>query len=502
MRSNTFSSIAFSFLLALLVLHAQAATIIKGPYLQTVTKTSVVVSWQTDVATTGTVDIGTDDSYGTVVADTDSKEFHEVLVDGLSAETVYHYRVTADDAVTTDAAFQTAVNSGTPFKFTFYGDSQDLNAYHQQIVAISDSINPDFYIILGDLVANEVGGEWQTFFDNERIQLRDTPFLPVKGNHDGAGDTMRVYWQQLRENLTYSYDYGNVHIANITRHRAGIPDTGSGYSDYAELNNWLLDSTRVWLEADLAAASTNPEIDWIFVLRHQPYIKNDVFQSWDPLFDQYGVDFVLTGDAHLYSRSVPLTDEQPDFQGTVHIVSGTASKLHPGSGTDSLFADTIYDKNNGVNAEDAVEHHCGYFEVNGKDIVFKDFIAPDGALFDSCRVVKDNDGNVILRENSVVQPGTTPVAPHTGRNSSRQVSLRAPVGTGTVVLETARSGSLTLDIYDMTGRRVSSLRRPDVRAGRHTIGLPGSAATTPGIGLYLVRVRHGQEAASAPLAAF
>ena len=56
----------------------------------------------------------------------------------------------------------------------------------------------------------------------------------------------------------------------------------------------------------LAAAASNPAIEWIFVLHHRPIYgpssnhpnESDVRDVWDPLFDQYKVDFVLTAHNH------------------------------------------------------------------------------------------------------------------------------------------------------------------------------------------------------------
>ena len=65
---------------------------------------------------------------------------------------------------------------------------------------------------------------------------------------------------------------------------------------------------------DLEKTSQNKNIEWIFVIFHKPmyssiskqleeYIMRDKYQN---LFDTYGVDLVIQGHNHIYSRTLPL----------------------------------------------------------------------------------------------------------------------------------------------------------------------------------------------------
>ena len=66
---------------------------------------------------------------------------------------------------------------------------------------------------------------------------------------------------------------------------------------------------------DLEKTSKNENIDWIIVMFHKPmysplskqfeeYILREKYQ---PLFDKYGVDLVISGHNHIYSRTLPLS---------------------------------------------------------------------------------------------------------------------------------------------------------------------------------------------------
>ena len=72
---------------------------------------------------------------------------------------------------------------------------------------------------------------------------------------------------------------------------------------------------------DLEKASKNKRIDWIIVMFHKPmysplskqleeYFVRDKYQ---PIFDKYGVDLVISGHNHIYSRTLPLSFNKIDI---------------------------------------------------------------------------------------------------------------------------------------------------------------------------------------------
>ncbi|HSF50345.1 MAG TPA: metallophosphoesterase, partial [Nitrososphaeraceae archaeon] len=72
---------------------------------------------------------------------------------------------------------------------------------------------------------------------------------------------------------------------------------------------------------DLEKTSQNKDIDWIIVMLHKPlyssiskqleeYIIRDKYQ---PIFDKYGVDLVIQGHNHIYTRTLPLSFNESDI---------------------------------------------------------------------------------------------------------------------------------------------------------------------------------------------
>jgi hypothetical protein len=69
-----------------------------------------------------------------------------------------------------------------------------------------------------------------------------------------------------------------------------------------------------FIENELKTASTNPKIDWTFVVESIPIYtspaqhpgNSTIRDIYHPLFDKYGVDVVFTSDNHNYQRTFPL----------------------------------------------------------------------------------------------------------------------------------------------------------------------------------------------------
>ncbi|HSA83944.1 MAG TPA: fibronectin type III domain-containing protein [Patescibacteria group bacterium] len=73
---------------------------------------SITISWTTNLASTGVLDYGTTTSYGSSVSSSTSSTSHSVTLTGLSADTTFHYRITAssggNDLQSSDYTFTTA----------------------------------------------------------------------------------------------------------------------------------------------------------------------------------------------------------------------------------------------------------------------------------------------------------------------------------------------------------------------------------------------------------
>jgi chitodextrinase len=76
---------------------------------------SALVTWKTDKETSSKIEYGTTTSYGGTVSSDSMGKSHRTVLSGLSADTVYHFKITAIDgrgnaAVSIDTTFKTAVS--------------------------------------------------------------------------------------------------------------------------------------------------------------------------------------------------------------------------------------------------------------------------------------------------------------------------------------------------------------------------------------------------------
>ncbi len=310
-----------------------AGALLKGPYLQNVTPTSITVVWQNDRTSAGQVHLRGDGTER--VIDAPACRVCEVILSDLAPSTRYTYRVSvvgdgADAAVPAagrTGEFATAPPNGAdvPVTFIVYGDTRQYAENHRRVTQRASTEVPDFLLATGDMV--DEGGkleQWQTFFDVESDLIRDNVLYPALGNHDrqGRGRTADTYRQffSLPENSPnpereYAFTFARVRVVVLD----------SNASSFA-----LTDQTA-WLERELIAARQDPAIDHVFVVMHHPPFsislhggQRELREKWTPLFERYGVAAVFSGHDHVYSRA--------EHNGLRYFVSGGGgAPLYPRS---------------------------------------------------------------------------------------------------------------------------------------------------------------------------
>ncbi|MCS7464093.1 metallophosphoesterase family protein [Paenibacillus doosanensis] len=251
---------------------------------------------------------------------------HKANITGLEPDTEYTYRVGSGEAGgwSDPAVFRTAPADADEVTFLDVADSQgeteeDFAVWGQTLDKAFELFGDARFIVHnGDLTEQpEDAGAWDAFFGKAQAWLDRIPLMPVTGNHDEIDKNADAFVQHFNvpdngaegsiPGTTYSFDYGPVHIA--------VMNTESNVKAQAE-----------WLRADLRG--TNKE--WLIVALHRgPYGGNQdeaIVKRWVPVFDEFGVDLVLQGHNHEYSRSYPLKGDaivQPG-EGTVYVVPNTA----------------------------------------------------------------------------------------------------------------------------------------------------------------------------------
>ncbi|MYL33908.1 hypothetical protein GLW05_09880 [Pontibacillus yanchengensis] len=273
----------------------------------------------------------TGDSF-TFESDEGAMQVHEAKATALEPGTSYMYRVgNGQQGGWSDAAsFTTEAGGDKPFTFLFTTDTQSAASTNMTWgygiwgdifdKALTQYPNARFMLLSGDIV--DRGDEqihWENWFKAAQQQLPTINMVPTMGNHDvyGTGEKNFAAQFQLPENgpegekeFAYSFDYSNVHIAVLN-------------------SEGDLQKQAEWLKQDMAASDKQ----WNIVSFHRsPYHSHpdraslDVRHAWTPVFDEAGVDLVLSGHDHAYMRSYPLYDGEKVNQdkGTTYIIGGSA----------------------------------------------------------------------------------------------------------------------------------------------------------------------------------
>jgi len=317
---------------------------------------------------------------GTVSQASEGKTAHKVSVSGLKPDTYYRYSV-SNDGINWSYEYSYKTPKTDSFRFAVVGDPQltrgaqdsTSNLFSadkttaqgwKDTVARIAAANADFIAGVGDQVdvtnrGDEV--EYSHFFAPP--ELRSIPFAPAVGNHD------RHY------PFLYHYNLPNV------RQFTPITSTSSASEEYAVTeaagNYWYTYNNALFVVLNTSAypdstANAMPYIDrfdrtlgsaiaanrgnytWLFVQHHKSTasvadhladydIQYYVEAGFEELMTKHGVDFVLAGHDHVYSRSFPLTGRKggtpsvPDYSqgggtilrpnGTIYVTVTTASGL-------------------------------------------------------------------------------------------------------------------------------------------------------------------------------
>jgi hypothetical protein len=330
-----------------------ATTVVRGPYLQVATPTSMVIRWRTDYAETSVVRYGLTRNDLTLSAKSEGVGTeHIVQLADLKPGTKYFYRVGSGNEKPAAAGAEDAAGVGPlsafvtpppvgPAKSTrvwVLGDPGTKNDIQRAVRDVyykfTGARGTDLWLLLGDnAYPDGTDADYQkAIFEMYPETLRSAPIWPALGNHDGksansitqSGVYYDIFTLPTRgqaggvasgTEAYYSYDYANIHFICLDSHDTERTADGA---------------MAQWLKADLAATQR----DWIVAYFHHPtYTKGthdsdkearsvEMRQVFLPILEAGGTDLVLTGHSHTYERS-PLVDGHyglsPTFDPAAHI---------------------------------------------------------------------------------------------------------------------------------------------------------------------------------------
>ena len=251
---------------------------------------------------------------------------HKAVFYGLKPETAYKWRITDGQSGNgATGGFTTPVSeAGKAFTFGFVTDPQAIDAAGylpfrnllQRMLGKAPDLS--FLILGGDVVDNGAKpAQWWGFFQTAWQYLQSVPILAVPGNHEYMGDAKldayKAFW--------------------------GLPATGpANFAEtaYTVLNGDArfymldtqgnLDEQLAWLKKEKAASSSK----WNIVVMHRGiyggfYDESAYRKKVAPVFDELGMDLVLSGHDHTWLRTTMKAGKKvPLGTGTTYVAGGAS----------------------------------------------------------------------------------------------------------------------------------------------------------------------------------
>ena len=349
--------------------------------------------------------------------------------------------------------------------FAVIGDFGMGNQAESDVANLVKSWNPDFIITVGDnnypdgkasTIDRNIGYDYHEFIKPYTGSYGSgstdiNRFWPVPGNHDWHASNLQPYCDYFT--LPNNEYYYNIKIGDIEFFMIDSDkDTPDGYSYNSDQGNWMkqkiLGSTAKWK---------------IAVFHHTAYSSdsnhgNTLYMQWP--FEEWGIDAVISGHAHTYERI--MKDRNNDGDSLVYFVNGLGGANRYSFGTP--VSGSIIRYNSDWGAMKASEVQSG--------VLFQ-FFNRSGDLIDSHTisetVVNGIDESSIINEYKLYQNYPNPFNPTT-----------------TIAYILPKTSFVTLKVYDMLGREVSTLVSNTKPAGKYTVKFDGSELSS---GIYICQLR-------------
>ncbi|HUH12233.1 MAG TPA: metallophosphoesterase family protein [Longimicrobiales bacterium] len=254
---------------------------------------------------------------------------------GLEPGTAYRYRA-GRTGFSPVNRFRTAAEE-EPFSFLYMSDVHVHNPIPGRLGAAVASLETaralagevHFTVFGGDMLAyGSAWDAWQSLTDSPLVRTQMTAFTP--GNHEFYDNTATSRGPGYFNAFVYNPDNGAEGVENTSYHfRAGDVLFLSISSEDSWSSAELLESQKRWFREVVEASDAGV----VVAFTHRPFYNGSTGNAghartnrdnWSALFDELGVDLVLSGHDHVYVRTAPTyageRSADPD-RGTVYVGS-------------------------------------------------------------------------------------------------------------------------------------------------------------------------------------
>lgn len=343
-------------LLAALAVQAQTHT-----YIGQLSATTVLIAWGTTAGTGSVNSIGRDSAsmgHARVKLGDQTQETDRNWIEftALKPDTAYPYEVQVNNQKVGDGAVRTYPERATRLAFFVIGDygTGDRNqfgiadAMKAEFLKRAQTDNPvRFVITMGDNIyadtnlgyivvrSGDQDSDWETkFFQPYAEILRQIPFYPSLGNHDGNSSENRgdlsayldnFFFPENKPARWYRFSFGGLAdffaLDSTTNTTGGHPEPI--FKPGGDQSNWV------------ARSLADSKAPWkIPYFHHPPFNAGpghgasiNVLRHWTDLFQKNGVKVVFNGHEHNFQFS-----EDNDVTGHIrYVISGAGGELRPGN---------------------------------------------------------------------------------------------------------------------------------------------------------------------------
>lgn len=360
-----------SFLLIFCACAAYGAQIIRGPYIEDPTQSTMVLRWQTDEPSPAWLEYGPAPRCNQILKINAEATQHKAILYGLVPNQDYCYRLyvynSARDGVqapvegsfrtlfsaerkevhflafgntaqTAAAAAEEQKTDGQSVFAGLFGKEEPLQqpqgpSPKELLAEQMAQKDADFIIHTGDLTASGLNEDADAeFFTPYKDVLRKTPlFIALGANEYGPDRDSRDSQSFVRTNYSrfhdmswsnatpkyYSFDTANARFIFL--------DANAAYGAVWAPNIDEKSAQYQWLRTTLAGAAEK----WKIVVINAPMYStgqkgpaNEAAANFVPLFERYGVDLVLQGAEADYERTFPMYQDEPNSRGVTYVTLG------------------------------------------------------------------------------------------------------------------------------------------------------------------------------------
>lgn len=274
---------------------------------------------------------------------------YRARISGLEPGQTYGYRIR--DGKKATAWMSLKAFAGNTFKALVFPDSQsaDYSAWKATAQpAWQRNQDAQFFVNMGDQVDNgQDASQWNAWFDVVEPMAEKIPMATTVGNHE----TYDLNWKVRRPeaymklfnlpqngyaqypNRFYSFTVGDVHFV--------VLDTV--FSEMKDLEPNLEQDEIQWFRKDMEQNRQK----WNIVVMHKDPLRyafnpatgrtgrdegiEQEGKVWMPLFDEYGIDLVLSAHIHTYRNRGHIRDFRHNPDGPLYILTGVAGDVrYPG----------------------------------------------------------------------------------------------------------------------------------------------------------------------------